>query len=83
MKRRGRWDVESPHILAGSFRADENGCRVSRGKNGKCGGNEVRMQESEDWRSGEMARREWTREESGADQGREGGESEGDRRIYR
>jgi hypothetical protein len=23
--------VESPHVLAGSFRANENGCRVSRG----------------------------------------------------
>ena len=28
----------------------------------------VRRQEPEDWRSGEMARREWAREESGADQ---------------
>jgi hypothetical protein len=30
--------VESPHILAGSFRTSKNGCRVSRGKDGKCGG---------------------------------------------
>ncbi len=28
----------------------------------------VRRHEPEDWRSGEMARREWAREESGADQ---------------
>jgi hypothetical protein len=35
--------VESPHILAGSFRADENGCRVSRCKGGKGrGGEEAR-----------------------------------------
>ena len=33
----GGWDVESPHIfLADSFRANKNGCRVSRGKNGQC-----------------------------------------------
>jgi hypothetical protein len=30
--------VESPHIFTGSFRANRNGCRVSRGKNGKCSG---------------------------------------------
>ena len=34
------WDVESPHILADSFRANKNGCRVSRRKDGKCGGGE-------------------------------------------
>jgi hypothetical protein len=28
-----RWYVESPHILTSLFRANENGCRVSRGKN--------------------------------------------------
>ncbi len=28
----------------------------------------VRRQEPEDWRRGEMARREWDKEESGADQ---------------
>jgi hypothetical protein len=28
----------------------------------------VRRQEPEDWRSGEMVRREWAREESGEDQ---------------
>jgi hypothetical protein len=30
--------VKSPHILAGSFRDNKNGCRVSRGKDEKCGG---------------------------------------------
>ncbi len=35
------WDVESPHVLADSFRANKNGCRVSRGKDGgQCGGSE-------------------------------------------
>ncbi len=34
------WDVESPHILADSFKASKNGCRVSRRKNGECGGGE-------------------------------------------
>ena len=29
--------MESPHILAGLFGANENGCRVSRGKNGEGG----------------------------------------------
>ncbi len=34
----GRWgDVESPHILADSFRANKNGCRISRSKDGECG----------------------------------------------
>jgi hypothetical protein len=32
--------VESPHILTGSFGADENRCRVSRCKDGKGGGGE-------------------------------------------
>ena len=30
--------VESPHILASLFGANENGCRVSRSKNGEGGG---------------------------------------------
>ena len=34
------WDVESPHVLADSFRANKNGCRVSRRKDGECGGGE-------------------------------------------
>ena len=34
------WDVESPHILADSFRANKNGCRVTRRKAGEWGGGE-------------------------------------------
>ncbi len=34
------WDVESPHVLADSFEANKNGCRVSRRKDGECGGGE-------------------------------------------
>jgi hypothetical protein len=34
------WDVESSHVLADSFRANKNGCRVSRRKDGECGGGE-------------------------------------------
>ena len=30
--------MESPHILAGLFGANENGCRVSGNKNGEGGG---------------------------------------------
>ncbi len=40
MKGRGGWNVESSHILVGSFRTHKNGCRVSGYKNGKCGGGE-------------------------------------------
>ncbi len=32
--------VESPHVLTSLFRANEDGCRVSRGKNRKRGGGE-------------------------------------------
>jgi hypothetical protein len=32
--------VESPHVLADSFRANKYGCRVSRGKERECGGGE-------------------------------------------
>ncbi len=28
----GMWDVESPKIFVGSFRANKNGCRVSGAK---------------------------------------------------
>jgi len=38
LKRRGFGNVESPHVLAGSFRTNKNGCWVSGGKNGQCGG---------------------------------------------
>ncbi len=31
---------ESPHILADSFRANKNGCRISWRKDGECGGGE-------------------------------------------
>ena len=41
----GGGDVESPHIRAGSFRANKNGCRVSRGKDESVVG--MRMQEPE------------------------------------
>ena len=34
------WNVESPHIIADSFRANKNECRVSRRKDGECGGGE-------------------------------------------
>jgi hypothetical protein len=33
-----RWYVESPYILTSLFRANENGCRVFRGKNREQGG---------------------------------------------
>ena len=33
-------DVESPHILADSFRANKNRCRISRRKDGECVGGE-------------------------------------------
>ncbi len=33
LKRRGFRNVESPHILVGSFRTNKNGCRVSCCKN--------------------------------------------------
>ena len=36
----GGWDVESPHVLADSFRANKNGCRVSRRKDEEGGGSE-------------------------------------------
>ncbi len=32
--------MESPHVLADSFGANKNRCRVSRRKDGKCGGGE-------------------------------------------
>ena len=32
--------MESPHVLADSFRANKNGCRISRRKDGECGGGE-------------------------------------------
>jgi hypothetical protein len=39
----GGGDVEASHISTGSFRANENGCRVSRGIDRKCcGGKKAR-----------------------------------------
>ncbi len=32
--------MESPHVFAGWFRANKNGCWVSRGKDEQCGGGE-------------------------------------------
>ena len=58
------WDVESPHILADSFRANKNGCRISRRKDGECGGGEEAG--TRGLKEGEMARREWDKIESGA-----------------
>ncbi len=46
--------MKSPHILAGSFRANKNGCRVSRGKNGQGGGGkETRTRGLKEGRDGE------------------------------
>ncbi len=57
VSRRG-WDVESPHILAGSFRANKNRCRVSRGKDGQCGGGEeARPRRLKEWGDGEKRMR--------------------------
>ncbi len=60
------WYVESPHVLISLFRANENGCRVSWGKNRERGGGEEtragRLKEEE------IARSECERIESGADQ---------------
>jgi hypothetical protein len=45
--------VKSPHVLAGSFRANENGCRVSRGIDRKCSeGKEARTRSLQEWRDG-------------------------------
>jgi hypothetical protein len=48
------WDVESPHVLADSFtsRANKNGCRVSRRKDGECGrgGRNQRIEGGGRWR---------------------------------
>ncbi len=64
----GEWYVELPHILAGSFRANKNGCRVSRGKDEQCGGGEeARPRRLKDGVGSENARREWDKEESEAD----------------
>ncbi len=74
------WDVESPHILAGSFRANKNGCRVSWGKDGECGGGE-RFEGGGRWR-GESERGKYLGQTK-TEQGKEGEGSEGVRRIER
>ena len=79
------WDVESPHILADSFRANKNGCRVSWRKDGKCGGGEEAgtrgLKEGGDGE--EESGRGKYRGQSRTVQGRDGGGSEGVRRIER
>ncbi len=50
------WDVESPHILAGSYRANKNEWRVFRGEDGKCGGGKETG--TRGLKEGEMTRRE-------------------------
>ena len=45
--------MESPHILAGLFGANENGCRVSGGKNGEGGGSkDARARGLKEWGDG-------------------------------
>jgi hypothetical protein len=61
----GMWSRHT-FSLARLARANKNGCRVSRGIDRKCsGGNETKP---EACRRVEMARSEWARTESGADQ---------------
>ncbi len=49
----GGWDMESPHIFTGSFRANENECRVSRGIDEKfCGGKKARARSLQEWGDG-------------------------------
>jgi hypothetical protein len=58
--------MESPHILNGSFRANENGCRVSRGIDGKCcGGKKARARSLQEEGDG---KERVAKAESGADQ---------------
>ena len=49
----GGGNVESPHILTGSFGADENRYRVSRCKDGKGGeGEDARTRGLKEWGDG-------------------------------
>jgi hypothetical protein len=80
------WYVKSPHILADSFRANKNGCRISRGKDEKCGGGKKtrtnqRHEGGERWRGESEIRQNQGQTKTG--QGKEGGGSEGVRRIGR
>ena len=56
--------MEAPHVLAGLFGANENGCRVFGSKNGEGGGSKDAR--ARGLKEGEMARREWDKSESGA-----------------
>ena len=51
--------MESPHILAGLFRANENGCRVSGSKNGEGGGVKVSQKDGVKERREASAREGW------------------------
>jgi hypothetical protein len=56
---RWEWDVESPYVLADSFRAKKNGCRVSRRKDRECGrGEEAGTRGLKEGRDGEERVRE-------------------------
>jgi hypothetical protein len=76
-------DVESPHVLADSFRADKNGCRVSRRKDEEGGGSEEvgtrGLKEGERWRGG--SERGKYRGQTRTGQGKGGVGSEGARQI--
>jgi hypothetical protein len=77
----GMWN-ESPHILAGTFRANKNGCRVSRGIDGQCdggGGTSQRFEGGGRWRGESEIRKHQGQTRKG--QGKEGEGSEGVRRI--
>ena len=78
------WDVESPHVLADSFRANKNGCRVSRCKDGECGGGEeAGARGLEKGGDGEERVRGKYQGQTRTEQGKGGEGSEGVRRIER
>jgi hypothetical protein len=78
------WDVESPHILADSFRANKNGCRVSRRKDGECGGGEeAGTRGLKEGGYGEESERGKHQGQTRTEQGRVGEGSEVVRRIVR
>jgi hypothetical protein len=82
---RGEGDVESPHILAGSFRANKSGCRISRGKDGQCGGGEEARPSQKIEGVGRWREENGIRKNQGQTkrvQGKVGVESEGGRRMY-
>ncbi len=75
--------MESLHILTSLFRANENECRVSRGKNRERGGSkETRtLKGGGRWRGESEIRQNQVQTKKG--QGKEGEGSEGVRRIER